>query len=490
MFTSIRLSAARGATRIVGVFSETKRLPKGLSAINSDLDGALSDALKTPGFKGDAGECLPVDDVILVGLGKADAFTADTARSIGGRLVRKLHRMDVTKVSVELDATVPAKTLDGDALSGAVVEGMVLGNWRVDMFDGSASNRSKKSNTLTIASGTGTRKAAMDRARIIAESANEARRLGATPPNICEPAWFASEARKIGRQCNLKVSVITAAKAAEMGMGGLTNVGKGSKVPPRLVVLEHKPAKAKKGVKLALVGKTITYDTGGYSLKISNSMKGMKYDKCGGTAVLGAIRAVASLNLPIHAVALLPAAENMVNGEAYRPDDIIRMYNDVAVEVTNTDAEGRLVLADALAYACKTIKPTAIIDAATLTGGVVVGLGHFCAGFWCEDDGLRTHVERGSERSGERVWRLPLWKEHKDFMRARHADIWNSAPSRNAHPIQGAAFLSYFVDDDVPWCHLDIAGVADVESDKDLYVAGPTGYGVRLMTEIAASMVE
>ena len=188
--------------------------------------------------------------------------------------------------------------------------------------------------------------------------------------------------------------------------------------------------------------------------------------------------------------ALLPAAENMVAGDAYRPDDIITMFNGVTVEVTNTDAEGRLVLGDALAYACRTVKPTAIVDVATLTGGVVVALGSWCAGLWCNDDDLQDRVEDAADVAGERVWPMPLWDDHREFMRSRHADIWNSGPKRDGHPIQGAAFLSYFVDDDIPWAHLDIAGVASVDGKTDLFVPGPTGYGVRLLTELAAGYAE
>jgi len=253
-----------------------------------------------------------------------------------------------------------------------------------------------------------------------------------------------------------------------------------------MMILEHKPARPRPGHRLALVGKTMTYDSGGYSLKISNSMKGMKYDMNGGAAVFGAMIAIARLKLPVHVFGVLPCAENLVSGDAYRPDDIITMFNGVTVEVTNTDAEGRLILGDALSWTCRKIKPTAIVDVATLTGGVVVGLGHFCSGLWCENMAFREQIESAAESTGERVWQLPLWEEHRKFMRAQHADIWNSGPSRNAHPIQGAAFLSYFVDKDVPWAHLDIAGVSAVEKSDDLHVVGPTGYGVRLLSELVA----
>ena len=270
----------------------------------------------------------------------------------------------------------------------------------------------------------------------------------------------------------------------------IPNVGKASEIPPCLVQLEWKPervAKAAKGRHLVLVGKTITYDTGGYSLKNPAGMKGMKYDMCGGAAVLGAMKAIADAKLPVRVTGLLPAAENMVSDEGYRPDDIITMYDGTTVEVTNTDAEGRLVLADALAYACDRLKPTEIIDLATLTGGVVVALGNFCAGMFCEHDRLRGAIECAASGADEKVWQLPVWDAHREFMRSPVADILNSNPKRLAHPIQGAAFLSYFVDREIPWAHLDIAGVASVESDP---VTGPgaTGWGVRLLYNLVRGM--
>jgi leucyl aminopeptidase len=199
------------------------------------------------------------------------------------------------------------------------------------------------------------------------------------------------------------------------------------------------------------------------------------------------MHAIARAKLPIRVTALLPTAENMVSDRAYRPDDIITMFNGVTVEVTNTDAEGRLVLGDALAYGCKRLKPTKIIDLATLTGGVVVALGHFSAGLWCNDDALRGSIETASASSDEKVWRFPLWPEHREFMRSPFADILNSNPKRAAHPIQGAAFLSYFVPEDLPWAHIDIAGVGNLDSN-DITGHGPTGYGVRLLYDLAAGL--
>ena len=320
---------------------------------------------------------------------------------------------------------------------------------------------------------------------------NEARRIAATPPNICTPNWFASEAKKLARSMGMRFKLISFADAKRLGMGGIVAVGQGSAERSLLAILEYTPKRISskaRGKTLALVGKTLTYDTGGYSLKVNNGMKGMKYDKCGGAAVFGAMHAIASAKLPMRVVALFPAAENMVSSNAYRPDDIITMYNGTTVEVTNTDAEGRLVLADAISYGCEKYAPTTMIELSTLTGGVVTALGPWSAGYFCDDATLREVIESSSSRTGEKVRRLPLWKEHKDHMKSQHADIINSNPSRLAHPIQGAAFLDFFVDKKVPFAHIDIAGVANSETPSDLCVAGPNGYGVRMLVDVVESL--
>jgi leucyl aminopeptidase len=489
VYKSIRVGAARSPLVVVGVTADTNALPRSISALDKRSGSRLAEARSQPGFKGEPGECVAAGDHhMLVGLGKAAELTAEMMRTVGARLVRMLDRRAARGVKLMIIDALPARGLDADVAGRCLGEGMGLANWRVEAFAGSASKFKKSSASLSVDSDNARFRRGLASGLVRAASVNEARRIAATPPNICTPAWIASEARRLGRAHRLKARVINHKTAARLGMGGIVSVGRGSASKPCLVILEHKPPRAARGVCLALVGKTITYDTGGYSLKVNNGMKGMKYDKCGGAAVLGAMHAIARLKLPVHVVALLPAAENMVSDDSYRPDDIIRMFNGVSVEVTNTDAEGRLVLADALAYACRQFKPTVIVDAATLTGGIVTALGHFCAGVFCNDDTLLSRVMTAAESSGDALWRMPLWKEHREFMRAQHADLLNSNPSRNAHPIQGAAFLSFFVDDNIPWAHIDIAGVAAVESDKDLYAQGPTGYGVRLLTDLAAGL--
>lgn len=319
----------------------------------------------------------------------------------------------------------------------------------------------------------------------LGQAINFSRSLSFTPPNVATPYWMAEQAQALAKSAGLECTVIKGKDLEKHGLAGLINVGKASENPPCLIRLEYKPAKPK-GQPLVLVGKTMTYDTGGLSLKISGGMVGMKGDKDGGCAVLGAMKAIAEVYKPDRpVVALLCAAENSVSDEAYRPDDVITFANGVTVEVTNTDAEGRLVLADGLIWACRNEKPSLVVDIATLTGGVVTALGKVYGGYFASDDATAATMEQASGASGDRIWRLPLHEEYRDLMKSPIADILNSNPNRQAHPIQGAAFLSYFVEEDVPWAHVDIAGVHSSESERGPWIKGPSGFGVRLLSQLA-----
>ncbi|MCH2161476.1 MAG: leucyl aminopeptidase family protein [Phycisphaerales bacterium] len=488
MFRTITVGKSRNAIPVIGAYSEDigRRKNPGVPA---RLFDAFKEGLARPGFKAEVGDVAFVENrLILIGLGTSDDFSTAQARRVGARLLRTLDRCQVNAIQVQKRSDrSDAYTRD---IARAFSEGMGLANWQLQGFDGKATKRTPDKGRLSIDATRPAARTAFREGLRLADAANEARRIAETPPNVCNPTWMAGESRKLARRNGLTCRVIGYRKAAEMGMGGIANVGVGSNHKPCLIQMSYTPKKKSKAAKdahLVLVGKTITYDTGGYSLKISNGMRGMKYDMCGGAAVFGAMQAIAAAKLPIKVTALLPTAENMVSEAAYRPDDVITLYNGVTVEVTNTDAEGRLVLGDALAYACKRLKPTAMVDLATLTGGVVVALGNFSAGMWCNDDAFRSRMDTASEQADERVWRLPLWQEHRDFMRSRVADILNSNPKRLAHPIQGVAFLSFFVDENIPWAHVDIAGMSDLEGN-DITGSGATGFGVRMLYELAAEM--
>ena len=488
MYRTIRVATSKKAIPVIGTFTEdlSRRKHDGIPARLLDR---FKRGLATEGFNAEPGQVQMVDGkLLLCGCGSHEEFTTAKARETGARFLRELKRLDV-------NACVIQKRSDKDKafaamISRALAEGMGLANWRLKGFDGTATKAESDTGTLSIDATRNASKNALKEGLLLAEASNESRRISATPPNVCNPTWMARQARALARNSNMTCKVISHTAAGKMGMGGLTNVGVGSNSKPCLIQLDYRPkriSRKAKGAHLVLVGKTMTYDSGGYSLKISNSMRGMKYDMCGGSAVFGAMHAIANAKLPIKVTALLPTAENMVDSDAYRPDDIITMFNGVTVEVTNTDAEGRLILGDALAYACKRLKPTAIVDLATLTGGVVVALGNFSAGMWCNDDGFREQVDHASQDADEKTWRLPLWEEHRAFMRSKFADILNSNPKRLAHPIQGAAFLSYFVDEDVPWAHIDIAGMSN-EEQHPVTGHGPTGFGVRMLHSLARNM--
>lgn len=501
MFKSIRVGsgAIKGALLVTGMFSDsivatsTRRNDgRGRSGEGKRAGEGGGAGSNMPGFKGELGETFlhPNGDIAL-GLGVRDELKIDSLRTAGARLIKRLDRAAPVAANLAILDDKAARQWGAEDGARALAEGMALANWRVDFFAGKATKIKPPHAALTLGSAEASFRGGLQSGLARGESVNYARQVAATPPNICNPQWMIAEARRLAKSTGLTLRVIDYAQARKLGMGGLVNVGLGSASKPCLIILEHQPKKISpkaRGTRLALVGKTITYDTGGYSLKISNGMKGMKYDKCGGMAVLGAMRHIASSNLPVHVYGVLPCAENMVSDVAYRPDDIITMYNGISVEVTNTDAEGRLVLGDALTYADKDLQATHIVELSTLTGGIVTALGHFCAGVFCNHDKLLGRVEDAADSSGDRVWRMPLWKEHRDFMRSQHADLLNSNASRNAHPIQGAAFLDFFVDEKKPWAHLDIAAMGNVEKDADCFVTGPTGYGVRLLIDLAEGM--
>ena len=488
MYKSIAVVSPK-SSKIMSLYlvaEDTRKTPEHLKG-----DAALEAAFKDQGFMAEASEISSVTDSgIWLGVGSVKGFDEDRIRSVGSRVVSQLSRLELKAVKIDLTC-LPKRNRDEHALGRAFAEGLGIGNWRMDMFNGAASRKTEARGKLTVTCDSAEFRKGMNSGLMLAEAMNLTRRMAATPPNICTPSHVATTARMLARGSEgLSCTVITYQQARRLGMGGLENVGKGSANKPCMVILDWKPSKPQTKEKLALVGKSITYDTGGYSMKSPTGMKGMKYDKNGGMAVLGAMKAISDAKLPIRVFGVLPAAENMVSSDAYRPDDIISMYNDITVEVTNTDAEGRLVLADALAYTCRKLKPTAIVDIATLTGGVVVALGHFCAGYWCENGPFGKRIEQAATHSGEKVWRMPLWEAHRDFMRSEHADLLNSNPKRSAHPIQGAAFLSHFVDEDIPWGHIDIAGTSALDSGNDVFPPGPTGWGVRLMYDLAEGYVK
>lgn len=455
--------------------------------------GRIVEAFPTPATKSSSKS--PIHPrVLIVGLGDKATFEPGRLRDAAAAVGRRLAVTRDGAASLELAHALRAAGGIGkigrgglETAGAAFAEGLGLIAWTCDSFKGAL--RANHRPSLTISSSDPAFAAGLKRGLALAESANLARTLSQTPPNICTPAWIADQAQRMARKAGLRCAILKGDALKRERLTGLIEVGKASENKPRFIRLEYKPANAR-GKPLVLVGKTVCYDTGGLSLKINNGMRGMKRDKDGGCAVLGAMHAIATIIKPRRpVVGILVAAENSISDEAYRPDDIITFRNGVTAEITNTDAEGRLVLADGLCWACEKEDPFALIDLATLTGGVVTALGSTYAGMWCDNDELRNRVQNAADISGERVWRLPLHEEYRDMMKSDVADIINSNPNRKAHPIQGAAFLSYFVRPSVPWCHLDIAGVHASDSDKGPFTRdSSTGWGVRLLAELADAL--
>jgi leucyl aminopeptidase len=489
MFESIRVVKKGSSPVVVFAHFQDETLPASVRAHAKELghEAALKDAAEHVEA---TGECCAISEsfsgktrVLLIGLGKRANLKIAAMRGVGAAIGRRLSQLKATGCSIELTSVLSLTKTDAYDAGVCFGEGLGLVGWNCDEFRGTASKGGKKTK-LDVRSSNSEFLEGADAGLALAESANFARTLSQTPPNIATTGYIAKTAQRLAREAKLKCTIMEGDTLERERMTGHINVGKASENKPCMIRLEYTPAGGAKGKPIVLIGKTMTYDTGGLSLKINNGMVGMKRDKDGGCAVLGAMHAIATIIKPRRRViAILCAAENSISDEAYRPDDVITYRNGVTVEVTNTDAEGRLVLADALCWACEKENPACIVDLATLTGGVVVALGSTFAGMFCEDDALRAKIEAASERSGERVWRLPMHDEYREMMKSPVADIVNSNPNRKAHPIQGAAFLSYFVDEKIPWCHLDIAGVHESDRNAGCFINGPTGWGVRLLAD-------
>ncbi len=493
MIKTIRLErkASKTVDAVVGLIFTDKKLP-------ADIAGRAEAqrALKRPDARGDVGATTVVETdkgprLVLLGIGERDKLKPDTLRVAADGLVRRLDAMQVRRITIA--PGVALQSIDPATLGRVLGEGVGLASFRFVDFKGkrAETERARRGETdrdlrVHIAD----KKAAggFEQGLRLAESTNFARQLAATPPNVATTTYIAQQAKKLAASTpRLKCKVYQGRDLERMKLVGLQNVGKASENPPCLIELVYEPAKRARKTVL-LVGKTMAFDSGGLSLKINNGMLGMKYDKCGGMAVLGAMHAIARYVKPdVRVVGLMPTAENSVSDEAMRPDDILTYRNGVTVEVTNTDAEGRLILADALVYGCEQHKPEAVVDLATLTGGVIVALGHTYAGYWCADDKLRERLEAAAGATGERLWRLPMHEAYRKLMNSDHADIINSGRVRDAAPIQGAAFLTYFVPEKMPWAHIDIAGTANIDKPDAPFAAGPTGYGVRLLAELLAN---
>lgn len=453
----------------VGVFEETQ----GLAMV--DLDRALGGKLSA--LMGENGTKLnqitvatpfggvAATRILLVGLGKSAELTADKLRQAAGKAAaqaRDLKAGDLTFAA--------PRVLDANVETQAIVEGAILGSYRYDRY---MSEKPRNLDRLVILNG---EEAGLKRGQIIAEAICLTRDLVNCPPNDLYPESLAEIAKNMAKEVGVTCSVLGPTEMKELGMGGLLGVTSGSSRQPRFIVLEYRGSEE---APIVFVGKGITFDAGGLCLKPRESMEDMKDDMSGAAAVIGAMKAIASLKLPHHVVGLIPACENMPDGNAFRPGDILNISGKT-VEVNNTDAEGRLILADALAYA-KRYNPKATLDLATLTGACVVALGYFATGIMGNDEALIERIKKAANATSEKVWELPLWPEYTELLKSDIADLKNTG-GRWGGAITAGAFLQKFVEG--PWCHLDIAGTAREEKGRPYTPKGGSGVGVRLLTEL------
>jgi leucyl aminopeptidase len=459
--------------------------------IDRRLKGQLASLLRLGDFKGEPREigviytfgALPAPRLVLVGLGERAKFTPEGARQAAGTLARRMRAWKLKNLGM----AVPQ--VDGlTAVGRAIAEGLLLGYYRFRKYFTKEKDGEDLLKDIALYAAPGDAGAVEEGVRLgqlLARATNYVRDLGNQPGNVMIPETIAAEAQKLSGRNGISVEVLDQKKIADQRMGGLLAVNQGSEKPPRFIVLELN--RGRKLDTVVIVGKAITFDSGGISIKPAADMHKMKFDMAGGGAVLGIMQAAAELKLPLHLVGLVPAAENLPSGRAYKPGDILTMHSGRTVEITNTDAEGRLILADALSYAAR-YQPKAMVDLATLTGAVVVALGTEAVGVLGNDAGLVETMRRAGEASGERAWPLPLWDEYRELLKSDVADLKN-AGSRDAGTIQGAIFLKEFVGE-APWVHLDIAGTAWADKDLPYAPKGGTGAGVRLVTQFLIEWLE
>ncbi len=417
------------------------------------------------------------DGVHLLSCGALDSCEAEELRRVGGKIGSFLA--DRTVGTAIIDATDVIEALGEDGLA-ALTEGAALGHFRFNRHKTKSVRIPDAKVTLVVGKTGKSLTDAVRRTNRICDATNYARALGHEPANIIDPVSLAAQARSLAKATGLKCTIVDDRRMKTLKMGAFLAVGQASVKLPRLIVLEHNMKAA--GKPIVLIGKAITFDTGGYSLKDKNGIVGMKYDKCGGMAVMGAMKAVAEMKLKRPVVGLIAAAENMIAGNAYRPNDIITSMSGQTIEIISTDAEGRLVLADSITYAQKFYKPKVMIDLATLTGGVVISLGKVYGGLFCNNDGLRDALLASGARTYERLWPMPIDDDYFALLRSDDCDFKNSG-NREGHASQGAVFLKQFVDAKIPWAHLDIAGVADLDKAGPYCPVGGTGFGVRLLCD-------
>jgi leucyl aminopeptidase len=433
-------------------------------------------------FSGKSGELavlhrpagLKAKRLVLAGGGKRERFDAAELRKLTGIVVRALKSKGIHTIALALD-----EPFRSDDFTAAAVEGAILADLENDRYKTDPKKNEKHVDSFAVLGGS---QAGADRGRILAEAQNFSRDIANEPANVLTPTILADHAKKMASEFGLECEVLDQDRMRQLGMGALLGVAQGSAEPPALIVLRYKPAAASTKDHLGLIGKGVTFDTGGISIKPSDGMEKMRYDMAGGAAVIGAMRAIAQLKPSIAVTALVPTVENMPGSKAQRPGDIVKSLSGKTIEVLNTDAEGRLILIDALTYAQR-LGCTHLVDAATLTGAIVVALGSVNIGAFTNNEAFLAKFLAASKTEGEKTWQMPMDEEYKELLKSNFADLHNIG-GRSGGSITAAWFIRDFVDE-TPWIHLDIAGTAWLDDAKPYMAKGATGVGMRTFVRLA-----
>ena len=459
-----------------------------ISEITPDFDPIIREITESNEFRAKDGTISIVHNnvgsgikrALLLGMGDKKNLDPEKTRNLTGKVVNKAKELGISEFVL-----IPFKNMDKEHLS-AMVEGIKLSDYSFNNYKRDEDRNDLNQVRILIRNDMKNSQKIIQRSVVVSDAVIFTRDISNLPPNDCSPEVLATLSKKLSENQKVKVRVIEKEEMKSYGFEGILAVGKGSASSPKLIVLEY--SGSTKNRPIVIVGKAVTFDTGGISIKPSEKMEEMKFDKCGGCNVLGIMKAVSDLGLDTNVIGIIPAVENMPSGTSYRPGDIIKMYNRKTVEVLNTDAEGRIILGDALSFAVKTFAPKAIIDMATLTGAAIIALGTNVAALVGNEDDLVTKILEYSNLTGEKIWQLPLFEEYKEQLKSSNADMKNIG-GRSAGAITAAAFLSNFVED-TPWVHLDIAGTAWTQEgtkEKSYNPKGATGFGIRTIVKYISS---
>jgi len=451
-------------------------LSKALSALyeSGEITGKLLELTLVHGVDG-----YKARRVLFAGAGEKEKFDAGALRRIAGASVRFLKGKGVSSVGFALDQD----GLNTPEFVEAAAEGALLGAWEPDRLKTVKEDGKAIDSVVLAALGGADLEVAVERARTIGEAANLTRDIAVEPPNVLTPMALADRARKMAEAAGLAIEVLDQDRMRQLGMGALLGVAQGSAEPPALIIIRYVPEKSSDpSTHLGFVGKGVTFDTGGISIKPAEGMEKMKYDMAGAAAVIGAMQAIAHLKPSVAVTGIIPTVENMPGGRAQRPGDIVTSLSGKTIEILNTDAEGRLILADAITYA-KQLGCTHLIDTATLTGAIVVALGHLSSGAFTNNDSLLEKWMAASRQAGEKMWHMPLDDEYRELLNTVYADIGNIG-GRYGGACTAAMFIREFVGD-TPWVHVDVAGTAWLDDAKPYMAKGPTGIPLGTFVNIA-----